>query len=196
MLEQVGTNNDNPYWATDVFPTLKGKRVAADEECLDDSISMVKTAVGKKKEAPKSALKLSPSKGQQDNWVVTTSDATMVASQNTSISQLTRQVSMIKRRTNRSWIDPANWLPKWRPSCNKPLLNLPNAMPCTFSRVIMYNNNTARWTWFLSPQPGARSSTNTPDHETYLHANHNGYYLFDHVATLSASNWLGNTSTG
>jgi len=49
MLKQVGTNNDDPYWAMDVIPTPTCTRVVVDEESVDDSISTVKTAASQQK---------------------------------------------------------------------------------------------------------------------------------------------------
>jgi len=58
MLAAAMADDDNLYWEMDATkpPSPKRKRPQAEEESLDDSISMVKTAMSAKK-APKSALK-------------------------------------------------------------------------------------------------------------------------------------------
>jgi len=58
MLAAALAEDNNLYWETDVTkpPSLKRKCLQAEEESLDDSISMVKTEMSIKK-GPKSALK-------------------------------------------------------------------------------------------------------------------------------------------
>jgi len=42
MLEQAGMANDDPYWSANTVPTLKQKCTAAEDELLNDSVSVVK----------------------------------------------------------------------------------------------------------------------------------------------------------
>jgi len=65
MLEQVGTDNNDPYWSTNITPTPKWNQTVAEDESLDDIISKIKMVASQKKKVPKLAMKLSPSKGQK-----------------------------------------------------------------------------------------------------------------------------------
>jgi len=64
MLTQVSMDTDNLYWISNVPPPSqkqKQKHMQAEEELLNDSISMVKTVASKKKKPTKSALKMASS---------------------------------------------------------------------------------------------------------------------------------------
>jgi len=75
----------------------KQKRPQAKEESLDDSVSTVKTAMSEKKK-PKSALKgASSTTTKQKNQTCFNSDAQTIASQVTTISQLTEMVSAVQQ---------------------------------------------------------------------------------------------------
>jgi len=94
MLEQVGIDTNDLYWE-EAPPMPKCKQVAADKESINNSISTVKTVARQKKKAPQSSLKSSTSKSKETQEV-TISDNSTVMSQQTSISQLTEQISAIK----------------------------------------------------------------------------------------------------
>jgi len=98
MLKMSNTEMDNLYYVTNLpAPSPKCKRIQADEESLDDSMSMVKTEASWKSKALKSALKTSLARNQQATQHMTNNaNATMVASQTSAIFQLTEQVSQIK----------------------------------------------------------------------------------------------------
>jgi len=96
MIDLSSTDADDLYWVAETStPAPKRKRVHADEESLDDSTSTVKTAVSTKSKL-KSALKNSGSTETTATNTPKENDATTVASQNSAISQLTKQVSQIK----------------------------------------------------------------------------------------------------
>jgi len=107
MLDAALTTDDDLYWEqeTQKPPSPKRKRQETEEESLDDSISTVKTALSAKK-TPKSVLKSSPSKAgdatsqASDRKTRATrfnTDTHTVASQVTTISQLTDMVSAVQQ---------------------------------------------------------------------------------------------------
>jgi len=82
-------------------PSPKQKCNQAEDESLDNFISTVKTVPSNKKNQLKSALKTSTLEQVKkttfkDNREMALKDATMVALHNTTISQLTKQISIIK----------------------------------------------------------------------------------------------------
>jgi len=97
MINLSNTDTDDLYWATETpAPNPKQKRVQAEEESLDDSTSMVKTAITTKSKALKSVLKNTSTTDNLNSTQQKESDATTTASQSSAISQLTEQVSQIK----------------------------------------------------------------------------------------------------
>jgi len=106
MLDAALTTDDDLYWEQEMTKPAspKRKRQEAEEESLDDPISTVKTAMSAKK-PPKSALKSSPSKAEDNKTHASekktraarfTTDAQTVASQVTTISQLTDMVLVVQ----------------------------------------------------------------------------------------------------
>jgi len=94
MLVVALDDNDALYWEEDTTKPLspKRKQPQAEEESLDNSVSMVKMAMSVKK-MPKSALKGSPSTNmKQKTQMQFTSDFQTVALQVTTILQLTKIV--------------------------------------------------------------------------------------------------------
>ncbi len=58
MLDLTNMDNDNLYWAAKVAtPNPKCKQAQADDESLDDLVSMVKTVASHKNKTLKPALK-------------------------------------------------------------------------------------------------------------------------------------------
>jgi len=99
MLAAALDDDDTLYWEEEATkpPSPKRKWPQAEEESLEDSISTVHTEMSVKK-GPKSALKHSPaSNGKQKSQTRFASDSQTVASQATSISQLTEMVSAVQR---------------------------------------------------------------------------------------------------
>jgi len=100
MLAVALADNDDLYWEMDVLkpPSPKRKRPQAEEESLDDTVSMVNTAMSVKKKNPKSVLKSAPltvaRNSQQTRFA---NDTQTVTSQVTSISQLTDMVSAVQQ---------------------------------------------------------------------------------------------------
>jgi len=97
MLMVAIVEDDDLYWAAEkppLDPALpKRKRVQLDEESLDDTVLTIKSGLSTKK-MWKSALKV------QDKGTKNTEqskDSLTIASQATSISQLTKQVNEIKQ---------------------------------------------------------------------------------------------------
>ena len=92
----IAEDNDL-YWAAEkppLDPALpKRKRVQLDEESLDDTVLTIKSGLSTKK-TQKSALKI-PDKGTKNTEQ--SKDSLTIASQATSISQLTEQVNEIKQ---------------------------------------------------------------------------------------------------
>jgi len=87
MIDLSTTDTDDLYWATEtVAPAPKCKWVQADDESLDNSTSMVKTATSTKSNPLKSALKASSLTETMANHNPKETDATTVASQNSVIS--------------------------------------------------------------------------------------------------------------
>jgi len=109
MLEQVGMDTEDLYWE-EVPPTPKWKRFAADEESINYSISTVKTVASQKKKVPK-LFKIFPIHREKETREVTISDTMTVVSQQTSISQLTKQILALRWKTRRLLIDLTNWQP-------------------------------------------------------------------------------------
>jgi len=110
MIDLSTTDTDDLYWATEtVAPAPKHKRVQANDESLDDSTSMVKTAISTKSKPLKSVLKASNLTETMANHNPKETDATTIASQNSAISQLTEQVSQIKME-NKQLLDKFNCL--------------------------------------------------------------------------------------
>jgi len=105
MLEKIGTDTDDPYWAAKTAPPPKRKHAAADGELLDDSISIVKMAASQKKKVSKLAMKLSPLRVRRMIEGVMISDATMVASQNTLISHGTNLSNKVEIKQIIDWFD-------------------------------------------------------------------------------------------
>jgi len=99
MLVAVLDNNNALYWEQQAEkpPSQKCKRPQVEEESLDDMVSTVQTAMSTKN-APKLALKGSPSTA---TWPETQmrfqSNSQMVASQVTTILQLTEMVSAVQQ---------------------------------------------------------------------------------------------------
>jgi len=95
MLAVALADNNACYWEVETTkpPSLKCKRPQAEEESLDNSVSMVKTAMSVKK-TPKSALKGSPSTNTKKHF---TNDSQTVTSQVTTILQLTEMVLAVQQ---------------------------------------------------------------------------------------------------
>jgi len=105
MIDLSTTDTDDLYWATETAtPTPKRKQVQANDESLDDSTSTVKMAISTKSKPLKSVLKASSSTETTAHHNLKETDVTTVASQNSAISQLTKQVSQIKME-NKQMLD-------------------------------------------------------------------------------------------
>jgi len=105
MLVVVMADNNNLYWANKKLAldpaSLKQKQVQVEEESLNNTMSTIKSGLSTKK-TRKSAMKPSATnKGKQA--MKSQKDSPMIASQATSISQLTEQVNKIKQ-TNKMFI--------------------------------------------------------------------------------------------
>ena len=98
MLAEALEAEDALYWETDDVkpPSPKRKRPQADEESLNDSVPTVNTAMSTKK-IPKSALKKDTTGSSTKTQTRFANDAQTVASQVTSISQLTEIVSAVQQ---------------------------------------------------------------------------------------------------
>jgi len=99
MLAVALAEEDDLYWEMDNTkpPSPKRKWPQADKESMDDSISTVKTAMSVKK-MPKPALKgTSSTVGRTSTQARFANDSQMVASQTTTISQLTDMVSEVQK---------------------------------------------------------------------------------------------------
>jgi len=98
MLTVAMADEDDLYWAAEKPPpdpaSPKHKRVQLEEESLDDTISTIKSGLSTKK-TQKTALKTA-GKGKKDPDH--SKDSPTLASQATSISQLTKQVNEIKNK--------------------------------------------------------------------------------------------------
>jgi len=104
MLTAAMADADDLYWAAEKPAqdpaSPKRKRVQLEEELLDDTVSTIKSGLSTKK-TRKSAMKNATSKEQQHNNKG--EDSPTIASQATSISQLTEQVNEIKQ-TNKMFL--------------------------------------------------------------------------------------------
>jgi len=100
MLDTAMTTNDDLYWEQEMTKPAspKWKRQDTEEESLDNSISMVKTAMSAKK-TPKSVLKSSPSKAE-DNTTQTSNKKTRATRFNTDTQTLASQVTTILQLTD------------------------------------------------------------------------------------------------
>jgi len=99
LMLAAALEDDTLYWEEEAEkpPSPKHKRPQAEEELLEDSISTVHTQMSVKK-VPKSALKHNQAaNGKQKTQTRFASDSHMVASQATSISQLTEMVSAVQQ---------------------------------------------------------------------------------------------------
>jgi len=99
MLAEALEAEDDLYWeeeATTKPPSPKCKRPQADEESLNDSVPTVDTAMSAKK-TPKSALKGNTTTTRPKSQTRFASDSQMVASQVTTVSQLTEIVSAVQQ---------------------------------------------------------------------------------------------------
>jgi len=100
LMLAVELEDDNTlYWEEEATkpPSPKCKRPQAEEESLEDSILTVNTEMSAKK-IPKSAIKNKQAmNGKQKTQTRFASDSQMVASQATSISQLTEMVSAVQQ---------------------------------------------------------------------------------------------------
>jgi len=99
MLAAALADNDDLYWEMDVMkpPSPKQKRPPAEEESIDDTVSTINTVMSAKK-TQKSALKSSSSAvTQTQQQTHFAGDNQTVASQATTISQLTDMVSAVQQ---------------------------------------------------------------------------------------------------
>jgi len=99
MLAAVLDNKDALYWEVEVEkpPSPKCKWLQAEEESIDDSVSMVQTTMSVKK-MTKSALKGSLATATKTKTQTRfQSDSQTVTSQVTTISQLTEVVSAVQQ---------------------------------------------------------------------------------------------------
>jgi len=106
MLDLTNMDTDDLYWAAEVAaPTPKCKHAQADDELLDDSVSMVKMAASHKNKTLKPMLK-TPSMHtmNEEQQKMKETNATTVVSQSSAISQLTEQVLQIKLK-NKQLLD-------------------------------------------------------------------------------------------
>jgi len=92
-------NNNDLYWAAEKLPPdlalPKRKQVQLEEESLDNTVSMIKSGMSTKK-THKSALKTTNTKDGK-KAEPSNANSLMIATQATSISQLTKQVNEIKQ---------------------------------------------------------------------------------------------------
>jgi len=99
MLAAALKNDDALYWEVDITkpPSPKCQQPQAEEESLDDSVSMVKTAMSVRK-TQKSALKGdTQSNTQGKTQTCFASNSKTVTSQVTTISQLMEMVSVVQQ---------------------------------------------------------------------------------------------------
>jgi len=101
MLNVAMADEDGLYWETDAVETLpaKRKKIKVDDESITDSVSTVKTAISSIKQRRtnnnrQKAMDTPPIKN------TTPKDAQMVASQASTITQLTEQVSILQLAHN------------------------------------------------------------------------------------------------
>jgi len=111
MLGVAMADDDDLYWeAEKPAPdpaSPKRKRVQVEEESLDDTVSTIKSGLSTKKTRQTTSKTSGTSSDQQENR--TKKDSPTIASQATSISQLTEQVNEIKQ-TNKTFIARFNQL--------------------------------------------------------------------------------------
>jgi len=99
MLAEALDAEDGLYWEEEVTPkppSPKRKRPQAEEESLNDSVPTVDTAMSAKK-VPKSALKGDSPSSRAKPQTRFANDSQTVASQVTTISQLTEIVSVVQQ---------------------------------------------------------------------------------------------------
>jgi len=98
MLAEALEAEDALYWEVEVdkAPSPKRKRPQAEEESLNDSVPTVNTAMSAKK-LPKTAIKGNQSNGRTSTQTRFATDSQTVASQVTTISQLTDMVTAVQQ---------------------------------------------------------------------------------------------------
>jgi len=102
MLNVAMADEDGLYWETEVVEVLlaKRKKIKVDEELVTDSVSTIKTAISSIKTRCTTRTHQPPAEATPPTKNTTPKDAQTVVSQVSTITQLTKQVSILQLAHN------------------------------------------------------------------------------------------------